>query len=39
MADMENKVMETEENLSELLQVRRDKLSDLQSEGRDRKLR
>ena len=35
MADMENKVMETEENLSELLQVRRDKLSELQSEGRD----
>ena len=35
MADMENKVMETEENLSELLQVRRDKLSELQNEGRD----
>ena len=35
MADMENKVMETEENLSELLQVRRDKLSELQQEGKD----
>ena len=35
MADMENMVAETQENLSELLQVRRDKLSDLQSEGRD----
>ena len=35
MADMENMVAETQENLSELLQVRRDKLSDLQAEGRD----
>ena len=35
MADMENMVVETQENLSELLQVRRDKLADLQSEGRD----
>ena len=32
---MENKIMETEENLNELLKVRRDKLKELQSEGRD----
>ena len=32
---MENKIIETEENLNELLKVRRDKLRELQAEGRD----
>jgi len=32
---MENRIIETEENLSELLKVRRDKLKELQAEGRD----
>jgi len=35
MSDMENTVVETQENLNELLRVRRDKLSELQNEGRD----
>ncbi len=35
MENTQNTIIETEENLNELLKVRRDKLKELQSEGRD----